>query len=136
MAIKDVVAGLKDVVTEMRNLAEASTAVAQINNEGGAPGGGNVQPIPPPQAPPAPINLTFVSNITTPPSISTGGGGISNEASSQSDEFINFLRTRGIYDIKKANEQTIMALKLEFEFLLKKMFSNTGGIAFRKIGAG
>lgn len=136
MALRAVVEGLKSAANEMERLSQASQGVAEINNDGGgggAPGGA------PPAPQPAPIRLTFVSNITTQqaPAISSGGGSASlNPANSQSDEFINFLRTRGIYDIQKANEQTIKALKQEFEFILRKLLGKSGGLDLRKMGMG
>lgn len=136
MALRAVVEGLKSAANEMERLSQASQGVAEINNDGGgggAPGGA----LPAPQ--PAPIRLTFVSNITTQqaPAISSGGGAASlNPANSQSDEFINFLRTRGIYDIQKANEQTIKALKQEFEFILRKLLGKSSGLDLRKMGMG
>lgn len=138
MALRAVVEGLKSAANEMERLSQASQGVAEINNGGGG-GGGPVPGTAPSGPQPAPIRLTFVSNITTQqaPAMSSGGGsGSLNPANSQSDEFINFLRTRGIYDIQKANEQTIKALKQEFEFILRKLLGKSGGLDLRKMGMG
>jgi hypothetical protein len=140
MALKDIVEGIKAAKHEMRGLAAASQQVAEINDQGGSPSGGPISPPPIPSGGNnAPINMTFVSNITAAPSISggsAGGGGGGVGGASAEDEFLNFLRTRGIYDIKKANEQTLIALKAEFEFIVRKALERSPGLAFRKMGMG
>lgn len=135
MALKALNEGLKSAAGHMRNLADASLDVAQINDAGGPVGGAATPPAPISQAP---VNMTFVSNIAMPTMSSGGGGGGSGSSkpSGQSDDFLHFLWTRGIYDIQKTNEQTILALKQEFEFLLKKALAASGGLAFRKQGMG
>jgi len=133
MALKALNEGLKSAAGHMRSLADASLDVAQINNDGGPVGGAATPPAPVSQAP---VNMTFVSNVTMPTMSSGGGGGGNSKASGQSDDFLHFLWTRGIYDIQKTNEQTILALKQEFEFLLKKALAASSGLAFRKQGMG
>ncbi len=134
MALKALNEGLKSAAGHMRNLADASLDVAQINDAGGPVGGAATPPAPISQAP---VNMTFVSNIAMPTMSSGGGGGGGGSKSiGQSDDFLHFLWTRGIYDIQKTNEQTIRALKQEFEFLLKKALAASSGLAFRKQGMG
>jgi hypothetical protein len=137
MALKALNEGLKSAAGHMRSLADASLDVAQINNDG-VPVGGAATPPATPVAQ-APINMTFVSNITTAPTMSggsSGGSGGAGGGASALDEFTAFLRTRGIYDIKKANEQTLIALKAEFEFIVRKALERSPGLAFRKMGMG
>ncbi len=135
MALKALNEGLKSAAGHMRNLADASLDVAQINNDGGPAGGAATPPATPVAQ--APVNMTFVSNVTLPTmSGGGGGGGGGSKSIGQSDDFLHFLWTRGIYDIQKTNEQTIRALKQEFEFLLKKALAASGGLAFRKQGMG
>ena len=133
MALKALNEGLKSAAGHMRSLADASLDVAQINNDGGPVGGAATPPAPISQAP---VNMTFVSNIAMPTTPSGGGGGGGSKSIGQSDDFLHFLWTRGIYDIQKTNEQTILALKQEFEFLLKKALAASSGLAFRKQGMG
>lgn len=134
MALRDVVSGLRAAAIEMQKLADSSLKVQDINNAGGSGGPGGVAP--PPVNTQAPIALTFISNITTNPTMSSGGGGGSGSNIAMLDEFTKYLQTKGIYDIKKANEETLRALKLEFEAMLRRTLAASGGMAFRKQGMG
>ena len=118
----------------MQKLADSSERVARINDDGGGGGAGGGGGVTPPPVPVAPINLTFVSNITANPTMSSGGASTANAGLAAEDKFMDFLRTKGIYDIQKANEQTLRALKAEFEFLLRKALQDSGGMGFRKMG--
>jgi len=135
MGLKDLNDSLRTAAVEMRKLADASLQVADLNNGGGGGGPDAGAQSPPPSAPTGPINLTFVSNITANPTMSSGGSSSANAGSAAVDKFMDFLRTKGIYDIQKANEQTLRALKAEFEFLLRKALQDSGGMGFRKMGA-
>ena len=135
MGLKDLNESLRTAAVEMRKLADASLQVADLNNGGGGGGGPDSgAPAPPAGAPAGPINLRFVSNITANPTMSSGGASTANAGLAAEDKFMDFLRTKGIYDIQKANEQTLRALKAEFEFLLRKALQDSGGMGFRKMG--
>lgn len=134
MALRDLTDGLRAAAAEMQKLADASLRVQDINDSGG--GGAGATPPGAPTVAPAPINLTFVSKITTAPTMSSGSGGGGGGTSRTLDEFSQFLQTKGIYDIKKANEETLRALKLEFEFILRRALDASGGMGFRKAGMG
>lgn len=134
---------LRDARLEMEQILKVSEKLADnFSDQGGAGGGGGA--VGTPTASPAPVVRQVINFNTTisQPLVGGGSGGAGggsgslNPANSQSDEFINFLRTRGIYDIQKANEQTIKALKQEFEFILRKLLGKSGGLDLRKMGMG
>lgn len=108
-----------------RSLQRASETSGPSGGGGG--GGGDAG---------ATSGVTFVTNVHLPTQ-TRGGGTVSGGPGSGggggsylpgekvdnagfSDEFLRFLRVRGVYQPNAVNRQTIHALMREFEFLLKK----------------
>ena len=122
---------LREARMEMEKLAAASDRVSESLSPqgGGAPAGPSSGS---PQATPVVVNYheTFTTNVA-PMKGGSGGGGNGLE---EQDEFLKFIKTRGIFDIQKANEQTLRALKLEFEFIVNRAIQKAGGLAMRQMG--